>query len=89
MTTRVEQLLEVAEQLSQSEKLELIQALSQSLLRYYQPEEIERIPSHVQRTAPVADLASLAADFWPEDETADDVNDFIAQQRREDRLSDL
>jgi hypothetical protein len=42
----------------------------------------------VRRATPVTDLAELGADFWPEDETADDINDFIARQRAADRLSD-
>ena len=37
---------------------------------------------------PVTDLADLAADFWPEDETADDINTFIARQRASDRFAD-
>ena len=36
-----------------------------------------------------ATIAQLAADFWPEDETADDINGYITQQRRDDRLKDL
>ena len=39
-----------------------------------------------QKTKPVADLAELAADFWPDQEAADDFIDFVYQQRREDSL---
>lgn len=49
----------------------------------------DRIPAGIRRAAPVASLAELAADFWPEEETADDINDYIAQQRTADRTSDL
>jgi len=35
------------------------------------------------------DLAELAADFWPVDESADDINSFIAEQRAADRTADL
>ncbi|GAB4198621.1 MAG: hypothetical protein OHK0022_18190 [Roseiflexaceae bacterium] len=46
------------------------------------------IPNDIRRTQPVADLSGLVAHFWPSDETADDVNSFIAEQRKQDRLSD-
>ncbi len=89
MTANVERVLQAAQHLSPVEQLELIQAISQSLLRQYRQTESDAIPPHVKRTAPVTDLAQLAADFWPEDESADDINDYIAQQRREDRMKDL
>ena len=89
MTASVERVLQAVEHLSPAEQLELIQANSQSLLHRYQQTEPDAIPSSVKRTAPVADLGQLAADFWPEDESADDINDYIAQQRREDRMRDL
>jgi hypothetical protein len=88
MTASVERVLQVVQHLSPSEQLELIQAISQSLLRQYQQNEANAIPRAVKRTPPATDLAQLAADFWPEDETADDINDYVAQQRREDRLRD-
>ena len=43
------------------------------------------IPAEVKRTEPVTDLLQLVADFWPQDETADDINTYIAMQRTEDR----
>jgi hypothetical protein len=89
MTTSVEHVLQAAQHLSPAEQLELIQAISQSLLRQYRQTESDVIPQYVKRTAPITDLAQLAADFWPEDESADDINDYIAQQRREDRMKDL
>lgn len=88
MTASVDRVLQAAQHLSPAEQLELIQAISQSLLQLYRQTEADTIPPSVKRTAPVVDLTQLAADFWPEDETADDINDYIAQQRREDRLRD-
>jgi hypothetical protein len=89
MTASVERVLRAAQHLSPVEQLELIQAISQSLRRRYEQTEAGAIPHDVKRTAPVTDLAQLAADFWPEDESADDINAYIAQQRREDRMRDL
>ncbi len=34
----------------------------------------------------VRNVADLAVDFWPEDESADDINSYIYRQRREDRM---
>ncbi len=94
MSPTVEAMIVVAEQLSPAEQLELIGALSESLrLRYDQfapsdtasPRIRETIPRSLRRTPPATDLDTLVADFWPEDETADDINAFVAQQRAEDR----
>jgi len=89
MTAGVEHILQEAQRLSPAEQSELIQALSLSLLHQYRQPEPTAIPSVVRRTAPVSDLAHLIADFWPEDETADAINEYIARQRREDRMHDL
>ena len=89
MTTSVERVFHAVQHLSPAEQLELIQVISQSLRRQYQQPEVDTIPNTVKRTPPVTDLAQFAADFWPEDESADDVTAYIAQQRREDRLKDL
>lgn len=89
MTSSVERVLRAVQHLSPAEQLELIQAISQSLRQQYQPAAVDAIPENIKRTAPVTDLAHLAADFWPEDESADDINAYTAHQRREDRLKDL
>jgi hypothetical protein len=85
--TTIEEVREAARRLSPIEQFQLIQELLRGLEhRYQQPGDV--IPPGVRRAAPVTDLAELAADFWPEDETADDINDFIARQRAADRLAD-
>lgn len=89
MTTSVERVFRTVQNLSPAEQLELIQVISQSLRQHYQQMASDNIPENVRRAAPIADLEQLAADFWPEDESADDVNAYIAQQRSNDRLKDL
>ena len=92
MSTTVEAVLVAARQLSPAEQLELIEALSGSLRRQHQspPDngttEEDHIPASIRRTPPVTNLEDLVADFWPEDETADDIAAFVARQRAEDRL---
>jgi hypothetical protein len=95
MSARLETLIEAAQGLSPSEQLSLISVLSRSLRRNYQqleatidfwePQTLEQLVK-AQQTQPVADIADLVADFWPEDELADDVIEYIYQQRQEDRL---
>lgn len=85
--TTIEEVREAARKLPPIEQFQLIQELLRGLERNYQPPG-DAIPAGVRRTAPVTDLTELGADFWPEDETADDINSFIARQRAADRFSD-
>ncbi len=86
MPTTVQRVFQAAQQLSPARQLDLIQAISHALPLRYPQEATEAIPSHIKRTPPVTDVAQLAADFWPEAETADDINAYIARQRCEDRM---
>ena len=97
-TTTVQAVVAAAQQLSPTEQLEVIQALTRVLQQRYpnatarptiSDESIIVLPETVRRAPLVTNLRSLAADFWPEDETADDVNNYLAQQRAADRLRDL
>jgi hypothetical protein len=85
--TTVEEVRNAARNLKPVDQLQLIQELLRDLQQNYQ-QPSDTIPPNVRRAAPVGDLAEFAADFWPEDETADDINDFVAQQRAADRTSD-
>lgn len=85
--TTIEEVRQAARKLLPVEQLQLIQELLRGLEHSYHQAD-NAIPVGIRRTAPVTDLAELAADFWPEDETADDINTFIASQRAADRLSD-
>ena len=53
---------------------------------FWQPQPIASIVA-AQQTQPVSDLSTLQADFWPEDESADDFIVFVEQQRREDKIT--
>jgi hypothetical protein len=85
--TTIEEVRAAARKLPPSEQFQLIQELLRGLERNY-PQPGDAIPANVRRAAPISDLAELAADFWPEDETADDINTFVDRQRAADRLSD-
>jgi len=85
--------LGAAQRLSPDEQLALIEALSHSLQQRFRrvvPSTVPEadngtIPPGIERTLPATDLGRLVADFWPDEETADDITAFITQQRAEDR----
>jgi hypothetical protein len=93
--SKVTELIQASLKLKPAEQLELIAAVTRSLRQIYTHEapESNRGESNgiysLNRTPPLVDLASLKADFWPEDEPADALNDWITQQRQADRSSDL
>ena len=96
MTTRMNSLIEAVRDLSPSEQLQLIRAVTELLdISCYQdqfgdflkPKSIEEIVSARSATI-VSNLADLAGDFWPEDESSDALIDYIYKQRQEDRLRD-
>lgn len=96
MNANLQTLIHSAEQLTPVEQVELINAISSLLYRHYQqelrtpdfwqPQPIEFIVAS-QQTQPVADISTLKADFWPEDESADDFLEFVEQQRQEEYIA--
>ena len=98
MTAQLQRVLTDARALSAREKLELLQAITQDLqqtydlseaaAQFWKPRSLAETIA-LQATPVVTNLDDLAADFWPEDETADDINDYIAAQRHADRFSGL
>lgn len=96
-TTTVQTVVAAAQRLSLTEQFEVIQVLTRVLQQEFMRPDTPAsdnistisLPTSVRRTPPVTDLADFAADFWPDDETADDINNYIAQQRIADRMSDL
>jgi Arc/MetJ-type ribon-helix-helix transcriptional regulator len=93
MGTRLQNLIDAAQELSPLEQLELISTISQSLHRncqqavdFWEPKTLEQL-IQAQQTQPITDIADLAGS-WPEEESVDDFIEYIYQQRREDRLRD-
>ncbi len=95
MTTRLQTLIDEAQQLPPLEQLNLIRTLLQSLSRSYEhaqptedfwaPQSLEELVQS-QQTEPVTDISILKGDFWPEDESTDDFLAYIYQQRCEHRF---
>ncbi len=91
--TSLQDLIGAVQKLSPLERLDLIRALSRSLQRAYVEGDADfwhpkTLKQHVeaQDTPVITDISQLKADFWPKDESADDVIAYIYQQRSEDRL---
>ena len=91
MSTNLQTLIHSAEQLTPVEQVELINAVSHFLHQHYQqkaptadfwqPQPIESIVA-VQQTQPASGISTLKADFWPEDESADEFIEFVTQQHQ-------
>lgn len=97
MTPQLQQVITAARALSPRDKLELLEVISRDLQQthtfveesaaFWSPRSIDEIAK--TQTAPIiTDIRTLAVDFWPEDESADDINAFIAAQRQADRTRD-
>ncbi len=96
-TITVQTVVAAAQQLSAAEQFEVIQALTRVLQQRYVHTDIRTsfgearivsLPSSIRRTSPMTNLADFAADFWPEDETADDINDYLTHQHTAERTHD-
>jgi hypothetical protein len=92
MNTALQSVIDSAKQLSPVEQLELLKIISHALqLKHFfkvaawQVKNFEEI-LQTSPTKPVHTLAELAADFWPAEESADDIIEYLYQQRREDRV---
>ena len=93
MSRKLQSIIDAAQELSPLEQLQLIEAVSEFLQLKYRPTEptidfwnpqpIEDL-ARAQNKRPVTNIAELAADFWPEEETADDVIEYVYQQRQAD-----
>jgi hypothetical protein len=94
MTPQLKLVVEAARALSPHDKLELLQviahdlgqmnALTEGNAAFWSPRSLDEI---AQTQSAVADIHTLAVDFWPADESADDFNQFVAERRHADRVS--
>jgi hypothetical protein len=95
VTQQLQGVLQAARTLSLEEKRKLLEVLSHDVETDSLEEEAavfwaslaldELIKS--QAAPVITDVRTLAVDFWPEDEPADEFNRFIAKRRRSDRMS--
>jgi hypothetical protein len=81
MTTQLQQVITAARALSPRDKLELLEIISRDLQQSYtfveesaafwSPPSIDEI-GQTQAAPVITDIRTLAVDFWPEDESADE-----------------
>jgi hypothetical protein len=97
MSPQLQQVIAAARTLSPRDKLELLQVIAQDLQQADAVAEasaafwpLRSLDEIVQtQSAPViTDVRTLVVDFWPDDESVDDFNQFIAERRRADRMRD-
>lgn len=97
MTLQLQQVIAAARALPPRDKLELLGVISRDLQRVYglaeesaafwSPRTIDEI-AQSQAVPVISDVRALAVDFWPEDESADDLSQFVARQRSTDLTRD-
>ena len=95
MSPQLKTIITEAQELTPIEQVELISAISQLLQNSYklleinsdfwQPKTFDQLYKD-QRVQAVEDIFDLAADFWPEEESVDEFNEYICKQRHVDRL---
>ena len=95
MSAQLKSIIKKAKALNPSEQMELITAISQLLQdaykpffldsNFWQPKTIDQLYKE-QQVQTVEDIFDFAADFWPEEESVDEFNEYIYKQRHEDRL---
>ncbi|KHD05779.1 hypothetical protein PN36_23790 [Candidatus Thiomargarita nelsonii] len=86
MNTQLRSLIDTALKLEPLEQLGLIQAISQSLQHNYLSSKSHFGQSQTTHSKPVKNIADLRADFWPSEESADDIIKYTYQQRYEECL---
>jgi hypothetical protein len=82
MNTQLHSLIDTALKLEPLEQLGLIQAISQSLQHNYFSSKSHFGQSKTTPSQPVKNIA----DFWPSEESADDIIKYTYQQRYEECL---
>lgn len=96
MTVALQKVIEAALTLAANDKLELLQVLATDLQQnatfsaanaaFWEVRSLDEIAA-TQQAGVINDVKTLAVDFWPDDESADDFNDFVADQRRIARMN--
>ena len=97
-TLKIQHVVDTIKAWSPTEQLELIQAITKLLEDAYDsgnrnPLQTFNMPDttveSIHHSPPIVDLNSLVADFWPQDESADEINSFVYQQRQQDMQNEL
>lgn len=93
MHQELETIIRAVRALSPRDKLAILGIITQDLQQnhdlvesnaaFWAAHSLEHLLA-AQNVPVITDTTLLRADFWPEDETADDINDYIMQRRNEE-----
>lgn len=93
MTQEFATVIRAVRELSQREKLELLQVITQDLqqsvsllegnTQFWSSPSLNDLVSS-QQPPIVQDVSALSADFWPDNESADDFNAYMEEQRKKE-----
>jgi hypothetical protein len=91
MSSELQQVIKAARALSSRDKLKLLQIIAHDLqqaeafteasMAFWSPRSLDAI-TQAQSASMITDIHTLVVDFWPEEESADDFNQFIAVRRQ-------
>lgn len=93
MTEALQQVVDAARALSPKDKLELVEIISGELNlngsqriseEFWRPRSLDEIARN-HASVVVTNVDDLVGDFWPQDESVDEFNQFIAEERENDR----
>lgn len=93
MNPNLQPIIESVRQLPLTDQLELLGEISRSLMDRYGKAETQhdfwkpRTLREILENSPARsrnEIHTLKADFWPDDESADDFVDYVYKQRRDD-----
>ena len=97
MSTHLENIVKEVRELSPIEQIELLNAISQLLHNSFKqlpkfsdfwiPKKLNQLFNE-QYHQPVKNVSDFAADFWPADESVDEFNKYICNQRQFDQMSE-
>ena len=93
MSVAFKTIVKEVQHLTPKERIDLLQIISRSLSDVSQDNGANafwtrrELEEHIrsQQAKPITDISSLKGDFWPADETVDEMIEYIYGQRREDR----
>ena len=97
MSPHLQAVINEAQQLSSTEQIQLISAISEFLQKKYKTSDLNNDfwksktfiqVFNEQPVQPVESLKDLRADFWPKEDSVDEFNEYIYNQRSEVRLRD-
>lgn len=94
MTVQVQRVIEAVRTFPIPDQIEVLQAISENLRRshaletssneFWQTRSIEEV-AQMQSVPVITEIGALAADFWPDDESVDEFNDYVDARQHSKR----